>query len=103
MNKLRGAAMFENVLVGVDGRQGGRDAIALAIRLAVPGARTALAHVDPIENHPGRSDRRPDSRKMLTEERARAGIDAKLLTLHGSSTAQALHQLAASRHYDLLV
>lgn len=40
---------------------------------------------------------------MLTAERAGAGIEAKVLTLHGSSVAQALHQLAASRHYDLLV
>jgi hypothetical protein len=38
--------MFDNVLVGVDGRQGGRDAIALARRLCAPEARIALAHVD---------------------------------------------------------
>jgi hypothetical protein len=30
--------MFENVLVGVDGHQGGRDAIALARQLAAPEA-----------------------------------------------------------------
>jgi nucleotide-binding universal stress UspA family protein len=40
---------------------------------------------------------------MLSDERARAGIDAKLLALHGSSAAGCLHRLAARRHYDLLV
>ncbi len=37
--------MFSNVLVGVDGRQGGRDAIALARQLATPDASIALVHV----------------------------------------------------------
>ena len=37
--------MFENVIVGLDGRQGGRDAIALAGRLAALGATVTFAHV----------------------------------------------------------
>ena len=37
--------MFRSILVGVDGRRGGRDAIALAMRLAGPEARITLAHV----------------------------------------------------------
>jgi hypothetical protein len=37
--------MFTNVPVGVDGRQGGRDAIALAGRLASPHATITLANV----------------------------------------------------------
>lgn len=100
MNDFGLAAMFNNVLVGVDGRQGGRDAIALAIRLA---ARITLAHVAPIETHPVGSDRHAASRKMLNEERAGAAIDAKVLALNGSSAARCLHQLAARRRYDLLV
>lgn len=103
MNRFREAATFENVLVGIDGRQGGRDAIALAIRLACPGARTTLAHVDPIEAHPRGSDPHADSRKMLSEERAGAAIDAKILPLNGASAARRLHQLAADRRCDLLV
>ncbi len=35
--------MFRRVLVGVDGRPGGRDAIALARQLAAPDAVTILA------------------------------------------------------------
>jgi nucleotide-binding universal stress UspA family protein len=95
--------MFNNVLVGVDGRQGGRDAIALATRLAAPGRRITLAHVDPIEAHPTGSDRHAASKKMLSDERARAAIEAKILAFAGSSAARGLHQLAACRRYDLLV
>ena len=94
--------MFINVLVGVDGRQGGRDAIALAQRLAGPGARVTLAHVDAIETTNG-AGRHSDSHEMLSSARAGADIDAKLLVLHDSSVAHALHQLTASRQHDLLV
>ena len=52
--------MFDNVLVGVDGRQGGRDAIALARRLCAPEARIALAHVDGV-GLDARPRRRPPS------------------------------------------
>ena len=37
--------MFKNVLVGVDGRPNGRDAIALASRLTDPDGKLTLAHV----------------------------------------------------------
>jgi nucleotide-binding universal stress UspA family protein len=37
--------MFKNVLVGVDGRPNGRDAIALATRLSNAGGKLTLAHV----------------------------------------------------------
>lgn len=101
--------MFSNVLVGVDGRQGGRDAISLAKQLAYAGARITLAHVDPTEP-PSREAkrshseaRRSHSRTMLREESTSAGIDAKILAVNGSSTARVLHQLAARRPYDLLV
>lgn len=94
--------MFSNILVGVDGRQGGRDAIALAGQLAAPGARVTLAHVSPIEASDG-ADRDGDSHSMLSDERARAGIEARILAVPGSSVAHALHQLTTRRDYDLLV
>jgi hypothetical protein len=37
--------MFRHVIVGVDGRPSGRDAIALARLLVAPQERLALAHV----------------------------------------------------------
>ena len=94
--------MFYNVLVGVDGLQGGRDAIALARQLAGPGARITLAHVEPPEKTAG-ADRKRDPRKMLIDERDRAAVDARLLSVHGSSVADVLHQVSARRRYDLLV
>ena len=39
--------MFTNILVGVDGGLGGRDAIALARRLAAKRSTLTLAHVYP--------------------------------------------------------
>jgi hypothetical protein len=46
--------VFDNVVIGVDGRSGGRDAIALAKRLAAPDARVTLAHVYGSEGMLGR-------------------------------------------------
>jgi hypothetical protein len=60
-------------------------------------------HVDPIETHPNGSDSHDDSRKMLSDERVGADIDAKILVVHDSSAARGLHPLAARRRYDLLV
>ena len=74
--------MFENILVGVDGRQGGRDAIALAKRLAAPDATITLAHVygsewsigraAPLAFQVAREESRPDARR-----RARRGRHSK--------------------------
>ena len=65
--------MFENVLVGVDGRPAGRDAIALAARLRTPTRKLTLAHVPP-----GRALRAPspparEARARRVREAARAG------------------------------
>ena len=100
--KVRGDAVFENVLVGVDGHQGGRDAIALAQQLAGFGARITLAHVDPVQRTNG-ANRHLDSHEVLSSARAAADIDPKLLVVHDPSVAHALHELAAKRHHDLLV
>jgi nucleotide-binding universal stress UspA family protein len=54
--------MFENVIAGVDGRPGGRDAIALARVLLSPQGRLALAHVSAVHGFPG-------STQTVSEER----------------------------------
>src|SRR5271166_73013 len=84
--------MFKNVLVGVDGRLGGRDAIALASRLAEPGATLTFAHVfsgrfKPLHAIiPGMLDEdRHAAQALLEQERAEAGIDADLLVLGTSA------------------
>lgn len=46
--------MYANIIVGVDGRQGGVDAAALAALLAAPAARCHLVFVAADARHPGR-------------------------------------------------
>jgi nucleotide-binding universal stress UspA family protein len=43
--------MFKQVVVGVDGREGGRDAVALAKLLVAAGGELTLAHVVPGDAH----------------------------------------------------
>ncbi len=87
--------MFETVLVGVDGRSTGRDAIALAHSLA-PDASLTLVNV--------RADRDPDdSVEMLGRELQHSGLDAKLVSVVSESAGRGLHQQAESLHADLLV
>lgn len=49
--------MFTKVLVGVDGEQGGRDAVALAARLADEDASTRLVNVFGAGLRPGKGRR----------------------------------------------
>jgi nucleotide-binding universal stress UspA family protein len=100
--------MFSNVLIGVDGKQGGRDAIALARTLAAPDARLALAHVDEIPPERGATEALPFertlAREMLERERERAKLDAERVAVAGPMKAgQGLHVLAEDRGSDLLV
>ena len=44
--------MFENVLVGVDGRPGGRDAVALATELLADTGKLTIGHVRQGELNP---------------------------------------------------
>jgi nucleotide-binding universal stress UspA family protein len=102
--------MFENVLVGVDGRSNGRDAIALARQLADRDARLTLAHVRDGQLHPSQAtapgmlgDRRAVSQSMLEEERATAAVDAQVVSVGALNPGRGLHEQAESRGADLLV
>ena len=101
--------MFGKVLVGVDGRPGGRDAIALAAQLMEPGAHLTLARV-----HGGNllfssgaalvlAAGRKESEQLLTRERADASLDAELTTYAAPSVGRGLHELAERHSTDLLV
>jgi len=101
--------MFKNVLVGVDGRQGGHDAIALARRLAAPDATITLAHIYGSEWLLPRgvqlvaSLAAEESQGLLLTERARAGIDAHLVSGSQSSPGRGLHEISDRHHADLLI
>ncbi|MGZ4282999.1 MAG: universal stress protein [Solirubrobacteraceae bacterium] len=101
--------MFTNVLVGVDGRQGGSDAIALARQLASPDATITLANIygsgwllpRGIEVTAGLQ--RDDSERMLVAQRAAAGIDAQIVCAWNPSPGRGLHELAEHSRSDLIV
>jgi nucleotide-binding universal stress UspA family protein len=102
--------MFENVIVGVEGRPTGRDAIALASRLVSPEGKLTLANVHPGELHPVYAatpgvlaEEREDSHELLERERAQAEVDAELVSFVAASPGRGLHDLADERGADLLV
>ncbi len=102
--------MFKNVLVGVDGRPAGRDAIALAARLTDPEGKLTLAHVyhdvlSPLHAAtPGfLPTEREASHELLERERAAANVSADLRSIVSMSPAAGLHQQAEDQNADLLV
>lgn len=102
--------MFDNVLVGVDGRSTGRDAIALASCLIGPDGTLTLAHVYSGPMRPTHavppgllSEEREASAKLLERERADSQVEAELVSVVGASPGRALHQQAEEQHADLLV
>lgn len=102
--------MFTNVIVGVDGEQGGRDAIALAKNLLSAGGELTVAHV-----HLGDPGFARDTRMALADaERERSfallqaaanelGVEATRLSVVSSSIGRGLHELAERQNADLLV
>jgi nucleotide-binding universal stress UspA family protein len=102
--------MFKNVLVGVDGKPGGRDAIALASRLMGPAGKLTLAHVHSGELHPSHAitpglvgEERQASRELLEAERQRVDVDAALISITAMSAGGGLHRQAEEQAADLLV
>lgn len=102
--------MFNNVVVGVDDEEGGRDAIALAKMLAASGSELTLAQVYQGDTKVSRAAR-PDYeawqheriRELLENRRAETGVEAEV-RWHGSpSVGRGLHELAELTGADLLV
>jgi nucleotide-binding universal stress UspA family protein len=101
--------VFRNVLVGVDGRPNGRDAIALASRLREAGGSLTLAHVRTGELNPWHDqgldlvdEERQADAKLLEGERDAAQVEAKLISIEGTSPGRGLHVQAEAQHADLL-
>jgi nucleotide-binding universal stress UspA family protein len=108
--------MFKNVIIGVDGGEGGRDAIALAQRLVEPDGLITLVHV--YADDPGRSrdsDTAADETAarelaaraaavgLLDRAREQRGINAELRAVPGPSPGQGLRASAQDTGADLLV
>lgn len=102
--------MFTNVIVAVDGQQGGRDAIALARALLSPRGELTVAHVhlgDPgfVRSAPVAfaDAERARSLALLDAERAELDVEASPVSVASSSVGRGLHELAERQHADLLV
>jgi nucleotide-binding universal stress UspA family protein len=103
--------MFKNVIVGVDGRPGGRDAIALASRLTDPDGKLTLAHVHSGELHPSHAvtpglvrEEREASAELLERERAATDVSAELVSIVAMSPGQSRQRTtcrAAEEHTGL--
>ena len=99
--------MFDNVIIGVNGREAGRDALGLAKQLASEG-RVTLAYVQvlPVKSPPDTGNRAED-RRRAAERLASLGdeshVDADVLCVEARSVAAGLRELAVKRDADLLV
>lgn len=102
------AMPFDEAVVGVDGRDGGRDAVALAVALGAHRLTLAGAYAQPPDGEPsataGRHYQRlhDDMVRALEATRLQAGIVADLVSLADTSPARALHQVAQDRRASLI-
>jgi len=102
--------MFSNIIVGVNGRDGGRDATALAAALREAGARLTFAHVHVSDLIPGRGanadfDLAQDAlaSELVVRERNLWGHPADVRTIAAASVGDGLEQIASDREADLIV
>ncbi|MGA2929434.1 MAG: universal stress protein, partial [Solirubrobacteraceae bacterium] len=104
--------MFDNIVIGVDRRQGGRDAIALGRTLQGRGGRLTLAHVYQGKGDTALLRRAPTADDESVRERGldhltavgqRLGLAAALACVKAPTPARGLHRLARSSSADLLV
>src|SRR5581483_5692202 len=102
--------MFRNVLVGVDGADGGRDAITFGKMLVAPDGELTLAHVY-HKDSPGpwrMADLRADEerergRKLLEQAASDAGVSVHIRWRGAPSVGRGLHEIAEIDQADLLV
>ena len=100
---------FANVIAGVDGRQGGHDAVALAGQLAASGARVTLAHVHNTAWGLGKANGTgvplglENVEPLLQVELSRTPIEAEAVSIAATPPARGLHELAEQTQADLLV
>jgi len=108
----RGETTFRRVIVGVDGRAGGRDAIALARMLSGAETRLMLAHVHPRApmqagatsgDASSPPEHQTEAEALLERQRAEAEVEAELIPVGASSIGRGLDQLAEREEADLIV
>jgi nucleotide-binding universal stress UspA family protein len=108
---LEGQDMFDRIVAGIDDREGGRDALALAATLSrSTGAELIAVRVYPYETHPTRAsvrgfeeELRADATAELERLLAESGVAARVMVVGDSSPARGLHHVAEHEDAGLLV
>jgi nucleotide-binding universal stress UspA family protein len=103
--------IFSKIVVGVDAREGGRDALALADRLARTFDGELIAvHVYPYDYFVSRGASadfeavmHESAGETLAAELERAGITAEPIAIPDDSPGRALQRIATEREADLIV
>jgi nucleotide-binding universal stress UspA family protein len=98
--------MFQKVLVGVDGRAGGRDAIALARQLVTSTSRLVLVNVygtSALRGAAGAGWEAEHAHHLLTCARQNHGLECRTMVRLDSSPGRGLHRLAQHERADLIV
>jgi nucleotide-binding universal stress UspA family protein len=108
---MTGRSPFETIVVGVDGDEGGRDALAFAARLkGTFGSRVIAVLAHPRDAFVSRASSpgyeaamRDEARETLARELVRAGVDAEPEAVSASSPRRALHRAAEQHGAQLIV
>ena len=102
--------MFKTIVTGVDGREGGRDALRLAAELAGISDGEIIAvgafpyfHRPSLAAAPAVQVQREQTQQMLDRELADVGITASTHVVADASPARALHLVAEREGADLIV
>jgi nucleotide-binding universal stress UspA family protein len=103
--------MFQTIVVGVDGRPGGRDALAFAALLQRTFGAGVIAVVayphDELVSRAGSPAFevaiKDEAVAALDAEIVRSGIDARAIAVADASPPRALHQIAEAEGADLIV
>ena len=101
---------FHTIIVGVDGRQGGRDALALAQRLRPVAGELVAVQAYACESYASgpadaryESERHAEVQATLADEIGRAGITAGAQAVLDGGPAHALHRAAEEERAALIV
>ena len=103
--------MLKTIVVGVDGREGGRDALALAGRLALlAGGELAALRAMPFDTYVGRGGgpqynpiADAEAQRQVEQDLAEAGLTARTRLVPDASPARALHRMAETVDADVIV
>jgi nucleotide-binding universal stress UspA family protein len=103
--------MFSTIVVGVDAREGGRDALALAGQLGETfGSRLVAVHAYPYDYFVSRGAdagfeavMHDAAQETLDGELERSGVDAEAIATPDDSPARALHRIAGRTGAELIV